>query len=551
MSAAVLSMPSPGRKLGVYFFTALFVLTSALLLVALFIPSTPIDGLPAAAVGRVYTEPVVIPRFVQNEDHILVWFGNGPAPDQHSGAQPGSLSLMDGIGTFDPLLDVPAQTTRVQACGDTATSPDGQLYAFYVGLDQGNLYVMRGDEPPVQIDSVSALTCLGGGTFRYSPDGRLMAYISYEADAVSSEFADGFLVVRDTSNFSEVMRSENVTAFDARDDSVAFVSFFTNDKNEADEAAVMVYSGGGQREVTTLAPASEDCKFTSAAIAAPPGGKLLAVMGHRCTSGDTNTNWQLYAIDPETRSATLAASSPQAGAFTSFARTNMILYAPNGSHAYFTVPDGITANTAGLKMINLSDLSINDVLEQQAVMATYNGAANAFPRLSPNGEWMAAVVTSPDNTNTITIWNLVDPTVPPIKVDAGSSGDTVSSMEFAPDGTRLMAIVGGDNSANNSLVAIDLTSGTSNRMARGRFGKGFVVSPDGTQAALLDWQVPADPKDPAYTLTSIITFNTGEVRPVFTGATLVEGKATDQKFAFPMRWWKPLAQETATTTGSG
>lgn len=551
MSVAILASPAPGRKFGLYFLTIMFVVTSALLLVALFIPSTPIDRLPAAAVGRVFTEPVAIPRFVEGEDHILVWFGNGPSPDQHSGAQPGSLSLMDSAGTFDPLLDVPAQTARVQACGDTATSPDGQLYAFYVGLDQGNLYVMRGAEPPVQIDSVNALTCLGGGTFRYSPDGHLMAYINYEADAAKSEFADGFLVIRDTSTFSEVAHYENVTAFDVRDDSVAYISFFTNDKNEADEAAVMLYSGGGQREITTLAPTSEDCKFTSAAIAAPPGGKLLAVMGHRCTKGDTNTNWQLYAIDPETRGATLAASSPQAGAFASFARTNMILYAPNGSRAYFAVPDGITANTAGLKMINLSDLSISDVLEKQAVMASYNGAANAFPRLSPNGEWMAAVVTSPHNTNTITIWNLVDPTVPPIEVDAGSSGDTVSSMEFAPDGTRLMAIVGGDNTANNSLVAIDLATGTSNRLARGRFGKGFVLSPDGTQAALLDWQVPADPKDPAYTLTSIITFNTGEVRPVFTGATLVDGKATDQKFAFPMRWWKPLAETATTTTASG
>lgn len=551
MSAAILFNPAPGRKLGLYFFTVMFVAISALLLVALFIPSAAIDRLPAAAIGRVYTKPVAVPKYVEGDDHILVWFGSGPAPGQHSSAQPGSLSLIDNVGIFEPLMDVPAQTTRVQACGDSATSPDGHLYAFYVGLDQGNLFVMREAEPPVQIDTVNALTCLGGGTFRYSPDGRLLAYINYEADAAESEFADGFLVVRDTSTFNEVFRYENVTAFDIRDDSIAFISFFTNDKNEADEAAVMLYSGGGQREITTLAPASEECKFTSAAIAAPPGGKLLAVMGHRCTSGDVSTNWQLYAIDPNTRSATLAASSPQAGAFTSFARTNMIFYSPEGAHAYFMIPDGITANTVGIKVVNLSDLSISDVLDKQAIMATYNGAANAFPRLSPNGEWMAAVVTSPNSTNTITIWNLVDPTVPPIKVDAGSTGDTVSGMEFTPDGTRLIAIVGGDNTANNSLVAVDLATGTSNRLARGRFGKGLVLSPDGTQAALLDWQVPADPKDPAYTLTSIVTFNTGEVRPVFTGATLVDGKATDQKFASPMRWWKPLAQEAATTTASG
>lgn len=54
-----------------------------------------------------------------------------------------------------------------------------------------------------------------------------------------SEFADGFLHIVNSSDFTELYTYENVTAFDLTDTGAAFVSFFTNDKNEADEAAVI------------------------------------------------------------------------------------------------------------------------------------------------------------------------------------------------------------------------------------------------------------------------------------------------------------------------
>src|SRR5690606_12255402 len=101
----------------------------------------------------------------------------------------------------------------------------------------------------------------------------------------------------------------------------------------------------------------EDCKFTSAQIAVGADGRYILVLGHRCTRGDTRTAWQLYSIDPSSRTATLAATEFQAGSFASFARTNQIFFSPDGSHAYFTVPDGITANTVAIKGVSVADMS--------------------------------------------------------------------------------------------------------------------------------------------------------------------------------------------------
>ena len=90
------------------------------------------------------------------------------------------------------------------------------------------------------------ISSLGNGTFQYAPGSNRFGYISYEGDAAKSEFADGFLHIINSSDFTELYKYENVTAFDITDSGAAFVSFFTNDKNEADEAAVIWWNGTRQ-----------------------------------------------------------------------------------------------------------------------------------------------------------------------------------------------------------------------------------------------------------------------------------------------------------------
>lgn len=503
--------------------------------------ATSLTGFAPNTSGSV-NAAVLAPAAADASDQLLVWIGNGSEPGKQTASDPGKLAFMDGTGETTALVDVPQQTSRVEACGDTATSPDGNMFAFYIGLDAGKLYLKKGMDTAAPIGDVHALTCLGGGTFRYSPDSARLGYIAYEADAERSEFADGHLHIVNTGDLSEALNYENVTAFDMNNDGVALVSFFTSDKNEADEAAVIWWDGSAQKEVATLTPESDDCKFTSASIAILPDGKWTLVMGHRCKKGDTRTSWQLYVVDPEARSATLAASDYQEGQFAAFARTNSIFVSPDGSRAYFTVPDGVTANTAGIKMVGLGDLALTDVLERQAIMATFSGGANAFPRVSPDGTWLALVVTTPNNSNTVEIWNLADASVAPIKLDAGSAGDTISNMEFTRDSKRLLLIAGGNDKTNNSLVAIDLASGNNFRVARGHFASGLAVSPDGTQVAVNDWQIPEDPQQPAYLNTLIVNVDSSETVTVFEGADIVDGKVQNQRFAYPLDWQSAAAE---------
>ncbi|MBI5667543.1 MAG: PD40 domain-containing protein [Chloroflexi bacterium] len=462
---------------------------------------------------------------------LLVW--SGAAPDRPTPEQPGQIALLSEDGTVTPLFDVPAPATRLAVC---ATSPDGSVLAFYAGDDNGALYLQSGFSAPVQIEAVPALTCLGGGRVEFSPDGRWLAYIAYEPGAAQSEFADGFLRVVDTGTAQPVFNGENATAFELIPGGVAYISFYTNDRNEADEAAITVWDGSARREVVTLRPSGPDCRFVSGQLAAAPNARYLVVMGQRCKGGDSRTQWQLYAINPAEGSATLAASDFQVGAFVPFARTNDIFFARDGSRAYFTIPDGVTAYTAGVKAVNLADLTVSDVIERQAVLPNFSGAANVFPQFSPDGRWLALVVTSPNNDNTLTVLDLANPTVAPITLPAGSRGDVFSALAFAPDGRRLYTIMGGAFlGADNSLISIDLSTGSSNRVARGRFAQWLVVMPDG-QIAVTDWQIPADAKEPPYLNTVVINPDTGITTTWFTGADVVDGKVTNRRFALPLAW---------------
>ncbi len=517
-------------KPGLIFLAAAFLIVLLLLAVTFIGPNAQLSRrinpvAPPAQVAAFQAAPAT---------PLLVWVAKGTAPGKQTASEPGQLAYVNSSGTADTVLELPNGTSRVESCGDTPMSPDGKLYAFYVGQDAGSLYVMRGSDAPAKISDVQALSCLGNGTFQYAPGSNRFGYISYEGDAAKSEFADGFLHIINSSDFTELYKYENVTAFDITDSGAAFVSFFTNDKNEADEAAVIWWNGTSQQEVATLKPASEDCKFTSASITILPDGKLMLVLGHRCKKGDTTTNWQLYSVNPTDKSATLAANASQKGAFAAYTRSNSIFLSPDGKQALFTVPDGVTANTVGVKRVNLNDLSIADVIDKEVVTATLNGSTNAYPRVSPDGKWLAVVVSTPNAVNNITIWSLTDASVAPIMLSAGSKGDIVSSMEFTPDSSQLLAILGGDNKANNSLVSIEVATGRDSRITRGHFGKGLTISADGTQAALLDWQIPEDTKQQPYLNLVSVNLSDGATTTLYTGADIVDGKTTNQRFAYPM-----------------
>ncbi len=466
---------------------------------------------------------------------VLTWVEDGVSPAQSSPSAVGQLGLMDADGALTSFMDVPAQTSRLEGCGDEATSPDGSMFAFYMGLDTGTLYFMTSSDAPVVLDdNIQALACLGGGTFQYSPDSTRLAYIAYESDAAASEFADGFLHILDSDSLDEQFQAQNATAFDLVDDGAAYVSFYTNEHSEADEAAVFWWDGNNEREVATLRP-DEDCHFTSASTGVVPDGRLLVVLGHRCKSGDTRSSWQLYVVEPDARSATLAASAFQPGQFAAYARSNQITVLPDGSGAVFTVPDGITANTVSLMWVDLSDLSTKVLVDKEAVYPTLNGAENAFPQRSPDGRWLALVTTTSNRENMLHIYDLDDLSIAPVSLSAGSPGDIVASMAFSTDSQRLFFVAGSPDS-DNSLVAVDLENGSDFRVKRGRFAPNMAVAPDGSAVVALDWQVLEDEKQPHYLNTVQIDVDSGATITLFEGADIVDGEVENQRFASPLSW---------------
>lgn len=450
--------------------------------------------------------------------------------------EPRQIALMNRDGEAISVMNIPADATRVTACGNEATSPNARFFAFYVGGDAGDLYLMDNTKSPIRIDDAEYLVCVGNGTFQFSPDSNRFAYIDFFPGVTREEYADGNLKLFESSNGNQIATFDSVTAFDINNNQAVFVSFFVNDRNEADEAAVSLWDGSVTREIATLRPSAERCWFTSAAISFAPNGTAALVTGQRCTASGNATQWQFYTLDPSAGSATLAASDTQPGAFVPFARNNNVFYSPDGAFAYFTVPDGVTAYTVAVAAVQLSDFTITVPVERQAVFPNFSGATNAFPRFSPDGRWLAMAVASPDNDNQLVTLDLSNPTTAPIALSAGSRGDLISGLAFTRDNSRVIYTAGGAGGADNALLALNLSSGSERRVLRGHFDRDVFVSPDNNTAALLDWQQVDDPQEPPYMNLVLVNLGDSAVTTLFTGADVVDGRVTNVRTAVPLTW---------------
>ena len=450
--------------------------------------------------------------------------------------EPRQLALMNRDGNAISVMNIPADATRVTECGNEATSPNARFFAFYVGGDAGDLYMMDNTKSPIRIDDAEYLVCLGNGTFQFSPNSDRFAYIDFFPGVTREEYPDGNLKLFESSNGNQVATFDNVTAFDINNNQAVFVSFFVNDRNEADEAAVSLWDGSATREIATLRPSAERCWFTSAAISFAPNGSAATVLGQRCAATGTQTQWQFYTLDPGAGSSTLAASDNQPGAFVPFARNNNVFYSPDGAFAYFTVPDGVTAYTAAVAAVQLSDFTITVPVERQAVFPNFSGATNAFPRFSVDGRWLAMAVSSPDNENQLMVLDLSNPTLPPIALSAGSRGDLISGLNFTRDNQQVVYTAGGQGGLDNALIALNLSSGSERRVLRGRFDRDVLVAPDNNTVALLDWQTVEDPDEPPYMNLVMVNLNDSAVGTLFAGADVIDGRVTNVRTAIPITW---------------
>jgi hypothetical protein len=465
---------------------------------------------------------------------ILVWH----APGSLTADMPQQAGAVGFIrdGDLIPLLDTPA-ARQVKACGDEATSPDGALFAFYVGGSSGQLYLMRDRAQPVVIGSAGLLSCLGGGTLRYAPDSQRLAYLDYGSTPTTGEYITGTLRVIDTSAPGEVYRHENIAAFDLSSDGAVFLRFFTNSRGQVDEAVLGWWDTSAEREVAILRP-DRDCRYTSASLRLVTADNALLVLGQRCPG--QGTAWQLYQAGLDDGRVALVDSGPQPGAFAAYTRTNMLLVSPDGRAAYFTIPDGVVAHTAGLMRADLETRATSVIAERQLIMPTLTRSANAntFPRLSPDSRWLAAVVTTPNDDNSLTVLDLNNPQTA-YRYSTERRGDAITGLAFSPDSSRLYFTAGrvaGGRDTETALFVLDLTSGQTTRLRRGAYVPGLVLSPDAGAVGALEYTRLENPNQPPYQSLVSLAAADGESSLIYAGATLVDGRVTGQRFAYPLSW---------------
>lgn len=473
---------------------------------------------------------------------VLAWVADGEQAGTQRADAPGSLVWMTPDGIESTLLDLPQRTARVVPCGDHATAPDGEAFAFFVGSENtGDLHLVRDGDRVTVAEGINAMACVGLGTFQFSPDGERLGYLDYSSDYRDRLSPTGRLVIHPGDGDDALASFDNASAFFLADDELYFTAFFTGNRDQAVEVAINVWDGDQVMEIATIFAdeAENDCFYNSASLAPLDEDRIAALLGYRCNRGPVReTQWQLYLVNRQNRSATLAADGTTIGRFFPFTRTNAVFSAPETGTLYFTVPDGLNNRSVSVKALDLATQTVRDVIDQYALMVglsnlPYQPDAHA-PLRSPDGRWLALVTSDPNSDAALNLIDMAAPDLPPITLSAGSRGDTISEMVFSGDSSTLYYVAGGTDGSDNSLFALDLASATVTRLTRGNFGQG-VLSPDGGTLALIDWQRFADDQPP---LQRVIGYDisAGSSSVWVEGGAVVNAQLTEPRFAYPLAW---------------
>lgn len=483
-----------------------------------------------------------------NDGHILVWVGAGPSAEQRTPSTTGQVAYLNSDGSLRTLLNLAANVAGVTKCGNQSTSPDGRYFTFFVsapqaGADSGTLYQVNGTGEPQRILDIEGLSCAGNGGLRYTPNSQRFAFIDYEPVSERAEFAVGTLRLFDAGNLREVVRFDNVTAFDPRDESLAYLSLFTNARGDADEAAVTLWTGSDTPDEITALYAEQNCRFTSGQIASVGENQLAAVMGQRCPTGDTRTRWQFYIIDLTTRSATLALTDYQAGGYSPYTRTNNLITANSGNTLLFTPADGLTRNTTAMIAVDMGNLSADNVIVRSgAVMPAWTPfrfalPTDAAPAFSLDGRWLAMVL-STGTSASIGLIDLNDPAKIPTQIPLPDGGDSVSYLEFSLDSAYLYYVARGVRGADNSVFRVDMSTLDEARIQRGNFGGG-VVAPHGLGAAVIQYRQSEGARVLNYVDLVYLKDDSSAPVTLYKGLmTDANGTASGANFIFPLSWRK-------------
>lgn len=462
---------------------------------------------------------------------LLVWVqsvdGNG-----------GELALMGG-GPTQAVLPLSSSASSAALCGAQATSPNGRYVAFSVTDGRTtNLYQMIDASPRLTIlsNNINPMTCTVG--VQYDPDSARVGYLMWPSPNVSGLEPTARLLIHNAENLALVGNFENVADFDMTRGGATFVTMFRNAQNEYVEVGINTWDGTSTREVATLvADQGNRCVYTSASVASISPTRLAVTVGFRCRRGNTTTQYQIYSVDTEARVAVLLLQGQAKTQFLPNARTNQVIVAPNGQSIFQLLPDNLRTDSGVLIEMPLA-APVERVLLSGAVQMPQAGrpAVNGLPTLSLDERWLALVVNDANNNATLYAYDMNAPALPPIFVPSSSRGNRFTGLQFTADSGTLFYLAGTPES--NAAFALNLTTGVSSRLARGRFNlDAAAVSPFTPTVALVDSRTLADGQ-PRYDALVMVDLNTGTLTDLLIGANLAEGRVRERLTLVPIAWRK-------------
>jgi hypothetical protein len=475
-------------------------------------------------------------------DKLLVWIGDGPAPHQRVPNTRGQVAYLNPDGTFESLLNISSEAIAVFPCGTEAISPNGRYFSFFVnapqsGIDNGTLYQITDAGQPLRVsDNVHALSCLGNGSFQYSPDSRRMGYINYGVIRPREEYLMGSLEIRESGSINTLNTFDNIAGFYLANDAVYAVRFFPNNNGEVDEVTLLVWDGNETKSPPAIFPTS-GCRFTNAQLAPSTDNRLAVMFGQRC--GGSNLSWQFYTINTADQSTTMALNESIGSSFFPYTRTNNVIPAAGGGTMLYTLPDGLTANTVGVYRVDMSTLTPEAVIPRGALMPRYETRAFSLPSntsavFSRDGRWWASVVT--EAIPKVNIIDISNPAGTVIESPAPTRSATIPFLGFTANGDGLFYLAGGTNGTENTLFKIDLPGGAVRQVSRGTYGPG-AVTPDGQLVALAQWLRAEDRRQTPYTNVVSVNVADGSETTLFTGIDLnADGSVANRRFAHPLAW---------------
>lgn len=474
---------------------------------------------------------------ISDDDRLLIWRADDDAPDQTL-TQGGAIVYMMGTGEISQtLFDVPRQATKVTACTEHASTSGGDAFAFYVGgyraRSSGTLHVLNGRGDPVSFPEVSHRTCLGMGTFRWLPSLDRVAYINFQSfDALPV----GTLVFRDMDDLKDTTLSEDdVVAFDVRDDQLAYVKRFD------DQVEVFAGGLGAQERVIRLYTDEPDCPYDATHLRFLNGDRLALLLGHGCAA-EGNT-WNLHLIDISDRVANrvLRQRTPSNVGFSIQSATLNLFPEQGGDSLYLSYPLATFGNyDTRLTRMNLSDIPTETQPEVEGVVMPRQPRDREIstPVYSPDGRWLALVAQTANRNTTLHVIDLTGEHERLTReIDDGTRYTRLSGLSFGPDGEMLYYVVDPDvrrDGEDNEVRRWALPDGIPEILVRGEFQAPLLVSPDGDDLLLNQWETLDD--DARYLNLIAIDATSGDVTVVSENAEVEAGEIISQQFTYPLSW---------------